>query len=95
MPPEDFTQLDNLVRSTLLASVQRSQPSDDVWDRIQRQCEADRSSIQPSSRSWSDKFPINVLVMAMSFFVEVLRVDHITSLLYEFDGSASVALLRL
>ena len=95
MPPEDFTQLDNLVRPTLLASVENSQPSDDVWDRIQQQCEADRSSIQPARRSWLDRFPINVVVFAMSFFVEVLRADHMTSLVYEFGGSASVALLRL
>ena len=104
MPPNKDKQIDRLIRSALVASVKEFQPSDGVWEQIQRKCEAtslDKHSehhfvgTQRRPLISLSSLPLMLLLRGLGLISEILFTERVALLGYRLEGSTSSMLASL
>lgn len=100
MPPKIDKQFDKLIRSALVASVKGFQPSDKVWEQIQRKYEAAQVHHQPKhyfielhrQQRWLSSVSnllMTMLLRGLGLISDILFTERVALLGYRLEGSAS------
>lgn len=104
MPPNKDKQFDTLIRSALAASVKGFQPSVEVWEQIQRKCEATAPDRRPTHHFVEiqrrrlislSSLSLMLLLRGLGLIGEILFTERVAILGYRLEGSSSVMLSSL